>query len=143
MLKDLPNLSPSATANASSSEFHNYAPWVNVVLGLLVFILRYSSPRGTFAVHWNLFLTGLVVMFAALAATIAHDEHASKNYWSAVNLCAGIWLLVSVKTVPSVLRVTVAQTGLGALIAAIALVSLSIEMYKSRAMRRRSVNSRR
>ena len=52
-------------------QFHNYAPWVNVILGLLVFILRYASPRGTFDVHWNLFLTGVVIMFAALASTIA------------------------------------------------------------------------
>jgi len=53
----------------SDARFHNYAPWANVILGLLVFTLRYASPHGTFSVHWNLFLTGIVIMFAALAST--------------------------------------------------------------------------
>ncbi len=111
---------------------HNYAPWVNVVLGLLVFALRYGSPRGTFTVHWNLFLTGLVIMFAALAATIAHDESPSKNYWSAINVAAGTWLLVSAETIPSVPLVTAAQKGLGALIVIVALASLILEFLRSR-----------
>jgi len=117
-------------------QFHNYAPWVNVVLGLCVFVLRYGSPRFTFAVHWNLFSTGLVIMLAALATTVAHDEDSSKNYWSAINVAAGVWLLVSVKTIPSVPLVTAAQICLGALIILVALTSLVIEFSRSRAKRR-------
>lgn len=117
-------------------EFHNYAPWVNVVLGLCVFVLRYGSHRFTFTVHWNLFLTGLVIMFAALATTVAHDEDSSKNYWSTINVAAGVWLLVSVKIIPSVFLVTVAQTCLGALIIVVALTSLVLEVSRSRAKRR-------
>lgn len=115
------------------SQFHNYAPWLNVVLGLLVFVLRYWSPRGTFDVRWNLFATGLVIMFAALATTIAHDGNSSRNYWSAINIVAGVWLIVSVKLIPSVLQVTVSQTVLGALVIAIALISLAIEVSQARA----------
>jgi cytochrome c biogenesis protein CcdA len=111
--------------------FHNYGPWINVVLGLLVFVLRYDSPPGTFAVHWNLFLTGLVIMFAALGATIAHDGNPSQNYWSAIDIVAGVWLLVSLKVIPSVPRVTVLQAGLGALVIAVALVSLAIEFSQA------------
>lgn len=141
MATNFPQLPQSIAEDPQSSladrpdlrQFHNYAPWVNVVLGLFVFVLRYSSPRGTFAVHWNLFLTGLVIMFAALATTIAHDENLSKNYWSMINVAAGVWLLVSVKTIPSVLPVTVAQTCLGALIIVVALASLITEFYRSRA----------
>jgi hypothetical protein len=118
-----------------SSRFHNYAPWLNVVFGLLVFVLRYSSPRGTFAVHWNLFLSGLVIMFAAFASTIAHDGNSSRNYWSVINIAAGVWLLISVKMIPSVLQVTVAQTALGALVIAVAVVSLATEVLGTRAKR--------
>jgi hypothetical protein len=117
--------SPSADG-PRSREVHNYAPWVNVICGLLVFILRYSSPRGTFSVHWNLFLTGLVIMFAALATTIAHGN-STTNYWSTLNVAAGLWLLVSTQIIPSIPRVEDAQLGLGVLIIVVAVVSLIIE----------------
>ena len=131
----MPESSPSITGNPSSprpdashvSGFHNYAPWGNVILGLMVFALRYASPRGTFSVHWNLFITGVVIMFAALASTIAHDGDSSNNYWSGINLVAGVWLLISAKIIPSIVQVTVAQITLGALVIAVAVVSLAIE----------------
>jgi hypothetical protein len=126
MQRNVPEPSPSITGNPSS-RFHNYAPWGNVILGLMVFALRYASPRGTFGVHWNLFVTGVVIMFAALASTIAHDGDSPKNYWSVINLAAGVWLLVSAKIIPSILQVTIAQIGLSALVIAVALVSLAIE----------------
>jgi hypothetical protein len=119
------------------NHFHNYAPWINVVLGFLVFVLRYDSPRGTHGVHWNLFLTGLVIMFAAFASTIAHDGNSLKNYWSAIDLAAGAWLLLSAKIVVSVLRVAIAQEILGALVIAVALISLAIEISQSRRERGR------
>jgi hypothetical protein len=111
--------------NGHTARFN--AGWINVCFGLLVFILRYGSPRPTFSVHWNLFLTGIVIMFAAFAATIAHDEKSVKNYWSAINVAAGVWLLVSAKTIPSIPPVTLAQEVLGVLIIAAALVSLATE----------------
>jgi hypothetical protein len=117
---------PDASSGPQVREFHNYAPWINVVAGLLVFALRYASPHGTFAVHWNLFLTGIVIMFAALAATIAHGDP-KRNYWSAINVAAGAWLLVSAQTIPSVARVTIPQEVLGALVVVIAVASLAIE----------------
>jgi hypothetical protein len=136
VLGKFPGLQPSAgDAPPAGSDFggpNNYTPWVNVVLGLLVFILRYSSPRGTFGVHWNLFLTGLVIMFAGLADTIAHDGRASKNYWPVIDLAAGVWLLISVKIVPSIPQVTIAQLVLGAAIVVGALVSLAIDFSQNR-----------
>jgi hypothetical protein len=121
---------PSGAPNMR--EFHNYAPWINVVLGLLVFILRYESPRGTFSVHWNLFSTGIVIMFAALATVIAHDGKSSRNYWPTIDIAAGVWLLVSAKTIPSILQVTLAQECLGALVCAVALATLATELYRGR-----------
>jgi multisubunit Na+/H+ antiporter MnhC subunit len=120
-------ISPPAHGS-SHREFHNYAAWTNVVLGLLVFTLRYGSPRPTFDVHWNLFLTGIVIMFAALATTIAHDEKSSKNYWSTIDIVAGVWLLVSAQTIRSIPAVTLAQEALGALVIAVALASLATEI---------------
>lgn len=103
---------PTAVDGTDLPQFYDYAPWVNTVCGFLVFVLRYASPRPTFGVHWNLFLTGFVIMFAAVGAEIAHGNSA-RNYWSAINLVAGVWLLVSAQTIPSILPVTFAQEGLG------------------------------
>jgi hypothetical protein len=110
---------------------HNYAPWLNVVCGLAVFSLRYAAPHHTFSVHWNLFVTGIVVMFAALASTISHG-YSSHNYWSAINIAAGIWLIISAQLIPSTPFVTVAQEGLGALIIAVAIISLVMEVGSTR-----------
>jgi hypothetical protein len=134
MQRNVPEPSASITGSPSShsdslhvARFHNYAPWGNVILGLMVFALRYAAPRGTFSVHWNLFVTGVVIMFAALATTIAHDGDSPSNYWSVINLVAGLWLLISVKIFPSIPRVTDSQIALGALVIAVAVVSLGIE----------------
>ncbi len=134
MQTDVPEPSPVITGNRSSP-FHNYAPWGNVILGLMVFALRYAAPRGTFAVHWNLFLTGIVIMFAALASTIAHEGDSSNNYWSTINLVAGVWLLISAKVFPSILRVTLSQVTLGGLVIAVAVISLAVEHITPRLKR--------
>lgn len=106
----------------------NYAAWANVVLGLVVFALRYYSPRPSFEVHRNLFLTGIALMFAALAAVIAHEGKSTKNYWPAVSVAGGAWLLVSARIFPSPASfVTMGQTVLGALIIIVALASLAID----------------
>jgi hypothetical protein len=117
----------TAGDGSNSRKVHNYTPWVNVVCGLLVFILRYSAPRGTFSVHWNLIWTGLIIIFASLATTIAHDENSPRNYWSAINVAAGAWLIVSAKTIPSIERVAVGQVTLGAIVIVLGLVSLATE----------------
>jgi hypothetical protein len=76
-------------------------------------------------------------MFAALAATIAHGNSA-QNYWSAMNVIAGVWLLVSAQAIPSVPLVTSAQEGLGALVVAVALTSLITEFVSQRKINARS-----
>ena len=76
--------SPSLV-DAKRREIHNYAPWMNVLCGVAVFTLRYALPPGTYTVHWNLFLTGFVVIFAALATTIAHGD-ALRNFWPSINI---------------------------------------------------------
>jgi hypothetical protein len=108
-------------------EIHNYAPWINVLCGLAVFTLRYAAPRETFDVHWNLFVTGIVMIFAGLATTIAHGQ-APRNYWSAINIVAGAWLLISAQTIPSIPTVSTAQEALGAATILLALVSLGTEI---------------
>jgi hypothetical protein len=93
-------------------EKHNYAPWLTVLVGLAVFTLRYASPRGTIDVHWNLFVTGIVIMFAALATTIAHGQ-SRRNYWSVICVAAGAWLLASTSVFASIPFVTTGQIVLG------------------------------
>jgi predicted membrane channel-forming protein YqfA (hemolysin III family) len=107
----------------------DYTAWVNVVLGMVVFILRYDSPRPSFEVHRNLFLTGIVITFAAFAAVIAHDGSSTKNYWSAIDAAAGVWLVISSQTIPSTAAlVTQSQLILGVLIFILALASLAMEI---------------
>jgi hypothetical protein len=107
-------------------ESHDYAAWANVLCGLSVFALRYLAPRGTFSVHWNLFLTGIVIMFAALATTISHGN-TTTNYWSAINVAAGAWLLISTRAIPSTPVVNSVELALGGLIIVLAVVSLIVE----------------
>ena len=109
----------------------NYAPWANVVCGLLVFSLRYAAPRGTFAVHWNLFLTGIVIMFVALAAAIAHGN-TSRNYWSAINFGTAAWLFISSRTIPSTAFVNSAMDILGIVVFVLAFASLASEIAEHR-----------
>jgi hypothetical protein len=45
-----------------------------------------------------------------------------------INVAAGLWLLISSRTIPSVARVTFPQDALGVLIIVIAIVSLIVEM---------------
>jgi hypothetical protein len=92
----------------------------------MVFTLRFAAPRGTFAVHWNLFLTGIVIMFVALASTISHGN-TKRNYWSGLNIVGGLWLLLSTAILPSSAIVTWAQAGLGILTVAFASISLLVE----------------
>jgi hypothetical protein len=111
----------------------NYAAWVNVVLGIVVFLLRFDSPRPSFEVHRNLFLTGILISFAALAAVIAHDGRSTHNYWSAVDLAAGAWLLISVAVFPSPSALVMqGQVVLGVLIILVALAALMLEITAKR-----------
>jgi hypothetical protein len=112
-------------------ETHNYVPWVTVLLGLAVFTLRYASPRGTFDVHWNLFVTGIVVMFAALATTIAHGQ-SRRNYWSVINIAAGGWLIASATFIPSIPPVTTGQIVIGAATVVSACASVAAEVAYAR-----------
>jgi hypothetical protein len=121
-------MSSLPAAGRPERRFPNYAAWTNVVLGILVFLLRYASPRPSFEVHRNLFLTGIVVSIAALGSTIAYDGFATKNYWSLFEIVAGVWLIVSERIYPSpASMVTSGQVLLGAVIILFALVSLALE----------------
>jgi hypothetical protein len=110
---------------------HDYAPWVSVLVGVAVFTLHYGSPRGTFAVHWNLILTGIVIMFVALASTIAHGQ-LRRNYWSLVNVMAGAWLLASATLIPSIPAITAWQVVLGVATIVAACASLAGEIASQR-----------
>jgi hypothetical protein len=121
------DLSATPVERSDLQEFHDYAPWVNVFLGFAVFVSRFASPLGTFSVHWNLFLTGIVIMLAAFAATISHG-YSSRNYWSAINVAAGAWLLISIDRIPSIPLVEHAQMTLGALVVVFGIASLVSEI---------------
>jgi hypothetical protein len=128
-----------AAHDAESRVRHDYAPWVNVLVGLAVFTLHYASPRGTFAVHWNLLVTSFVIMFAALATTIAHGQ-SRRNYWPLVDVVAGAWLLASVMLIPSIARVTTGQIVLGAATIVIGCASFAGEIAFQRRSSRRSTH---
>jgi hypothetical protein len=108
--------------------FERYPAWAAVILGLCVFFARYASPRPSFDVHRNLFFTGLVIVIAALAAVIANEGEAAWNYWSGINVAAGVWLVASAVLIPAVGLVSTTETILGALLAILALGTLAIEI---------------
>lgn len=152
MIRHTSGAMPPSRADAPASlpatgtetrEVQHYVPWVIVICGLLVFTLRYGSPRPSFSVHANLFLTGLLIMFAGIAAAIAHGNP-SRSYWSTINVAAGVWLVVSGKSIPSIPPVTLAQEGLGALVSAFALASLVSEIaFRRRVVKRANEDAKR
>lgn len=109
-------------------ETPNYAAWVNVVLGLCVFTLHWASPRGTLDIKRNLFLTGIVIMFVALATAIAHQGNSNRNYWSAFNILTGLWLIVSRDIFVPIAVVALGQLWLGIAVAVVATIALLSEM---------------
>jgi hypothetical protein len=126
----------SETQPPARPQLHDYAPWMNVVCGLAIFLLRYAAPRPSFSVHWNLFLIGMAIVFASVAAEIAHGTSA-RFFWSAFNVAAGAWLLVSARTIPSIIPVTHAQEWLGALVVVFAIATALTESLRQRQMQQR------
>lgn len=112
-------------------QLHDYAPWMNVVCGFAIFLLRYAAPRPSFDVHWNLFLIGIAIIFASVAAEIAHGTSV-RLFWAAFNASAGAWLLVSAHTIPSIVAVSRAQACLGALVVVFAIATALTESVRQR-----------
>jgi phosphatidylserine synthase len=121
------------TANIASRlnpmELHNRAPWNNVVCGLLVFSSRWFVSPIAESSDWNLFWTGIAIVIIALTAMIAHGNIA-RNYWSSLNVLAGLWLIVSTRVILPPEAMTWAQICLGVLAITIALTSLANERQR-------------
>ena len=105
---------------------HNRAPWNNVVCGALIFASRWVITPNSTGSDWNLFWSGFAIMFIAFCTLIAHGN-VSKNYWSAANVLAGVWLILSTSLIPGPPHMMYAQTCLGVLTVTIALTSLANE----------------
>lgn len=114
--------------DASPRDSLNYATWMNVVLGLCVFSLHWASPRGTFDIRRNLFFTGLVIIFAALATAISRRGDSKRTYWSLINVATGSWLALSRQIFVPIPGVSVAQLALGIAVAVVAIVSFITDM---------------
>lgn len=105
---------------------HNRAPWNNIVCGALTFGSRWVIVSTSTGSDWNLFWSGLAIMFIAFSTLIAHGN-ISRNYWSAANVLAGLWLIASTALIPGPPHMMYAQTCLGVLTVTIALTSLANE----------------
>ncbi len=110
----------------SPLELHNRAPWNNVVCAVLVYFSRDAVRPIAGTTDWNLFLTSIGIGLVAFISMIAHGN-VSRNYWSGVNVLAGIWLIVSTHVFPTAPEMSWAQVCLGILTIAIALTSLANE----------------
>lgn len=115
-------------------EFPNLAPLANVVCGLLVFACHWLAPLALGGGNQNLFLSGLAIIIVAIASLVAHGQ-VSRNYWSALNVPLGIWLVLSANLFPLPSGIGWTQTCLGILAGTIAVTSLANER---RAVKRRS-----
>ena len=122
----VPRLSVRNLEVADRAGFHNRAPWNNLVCGALVFGSRWVIAPTSTGSDWNFFWSGLAIMTIALCALIAHGNVA-KNYWSAANVAAGAWLILSTSLIPGPPHMMYAQICLGVLTVTIALTSLANE----------------
>ena len=110
----------------SPFDLHNRAPWNNIVCGILVFSSRralYPLPE---SVAWNLFWTGMIIAAIGLTTMLSHGN-VSRNYWSGVNVLAGLWLIASTRILPTGPAMSWAQICLGVLTITIAITSLANE----------------
>jgi hypothetical protein len=114
--------------SAKIRRLEKYPAWGTVIVGLCVFLVRYASPRPSFEVHRNLFFTGLVIMAVAFAAVIANEGEADWNYWSLINVAAGVWLVASATFIPAISVVSTAQTILGAVLVIFSLAAVVVEI---------------
>jgi hypothetical protein len=118
--------------SAKIRRLEKYPAWGTVIVGLCVFLVRYASPRPSFEVHRNLFFTGLVIMAVAFAAVIANEGEADWNYWSLINVAAGVWLVASATFIPAISVVSTAQTILGAVLVIFSLAAVVVEIAYNR-----------
>jgi uncharacterized membrane protein SirB2 len=116
---------------APVKELQNRAPWNNVVIGILVFVSRGFIRPLPESVDTNLFVTGIAIGVIALITMIAQGN-VRRNYFSALNVLAGIWLIVSAQVLPAVSELGWAQVCLGVLTITIALTSLANERSNTR-----------
>jgi uncharacterized membrane protein len=98
----------------------------NIVCGFLVFATHWQVPIYTGPARENFFATGLAIIMVALATLIAHGQ-VQRNYWSALNVALGVWLIVSTGLFQLPAGIGWAQGCLGILTVVIALTSLGNE----------------
>jgi len=107
-------------------EFLNPVPMANVACGSLVFASHWLVPLASGGGNQNLFASGLAIIVVAIASMVAHGQVA-RNYWSALNIPIGIWLVVSANVFPLPPGIGWTQMCLGILAGAVALTSLANE----------------
>jgi hypothetical protein len=107
-------------------EFLNLVPLANVVCGSLVFASHWLVPLASGGGNQNLFASGLAIIVVSIASLVAHGQVA-RNYWSALNVPIGIWLVVSANILPLPVGIGWTQTCMGILAGPIALTSLANE----------------
>jgi hypothetical protein len=110
----------------SPLELHNRAPWNNVVCAILVYFSQSAAGPMAESTNWNLFITSVAIGLVAFISMVAHGNVA-RNYYSGVNVLAGIWLVVSTRVFPTAPEMLWAQVCLGILTMTIALTSLANE----------------
>lgn len=117
--------------DAGAIGFHDRAPWINVTVGILVFVSRWVIHETSLAADWNVFLTGIAIVLIGLTAAAAHGQH-RRNYWSVLNGFLGAWLIVSDAIWPNAARLHWSQICLGVIAIMTSFISLSNERLYER-----------
>jgi hypothetical protein len=110
---------------------NNRAPWINLVNGILIFASPYAVHPTTSQAEWNYFLSGIAIGLIAFTTICAHGNVA-RNYWSALNVLAGLWLIVSLALIATDPAMAWAQVSIGVMTVVTALASLSSEHAAAR-----------
>lgn len=73
----------------------NRAPWINLAVGILTIISPYALAITSGAVFTSTWIVGVIMVIVAIVEMVAYAQSHAMNYWPAINLLAGIWLLIS------------------------------------------------
>jgi MFS-type transporter involved in bile tolerance (Atg22 family) len=112
------------TANPSP----NRVPLVNLAVGILALISPWALHPASSTVTWDLVITGALIAIVSFLTMGTHAQsETSHNYWPAINVLLGIWLLVSLGFIHNDLAMSWNNVVLGVLAIITGLVSQSHE----------------
>jgi len=74
----------------------NFAPWINIAVGIMAIISPFAIPGSDTAMIWSAVITGVVIAVVAIIELGVYRGSSHMNYWPVINILAGVWLVISI-----------------------------------------------